>query len=84
MILATLDKEDVVAGLRKRFRSVAAFERAKALPEKSVHDLLRGRASARVQAAVEDALSKPVTPLSEVSDGNTEEAVAHRLNAGGR
>lgn len=56
-LLGQMHKEDVNAALRKRFGSVAAFERAKALPEKSVHDLLRGRPSARVRDAVESAIT---------------------------
>jgi lambda repressor-like predicted transcriptional regulator len=86
MDLATLDREDVIAGLRKRFRSVAAFERVASLPEKSVSDVLRGRSSARVEAAIVEALSTPVSSFrqSEGSDDSATPDSAHRQNAGAR
>lgn len=55
--LTRMHKEDVKASLRKQFGSVAAFERTRNLPEKSVTDLLRGYTSARVRKAVEDAIA---------------------------
>jgi lambda repressor-like predicted transcriptional regulator len=86
VLLTELHPEDVKAALKKRFRSVAAFERSQGLPEKSVNDVLRGRASARVAAAIESALNKPMTPNaeSEFSDGSNEPSGAHRLNAEAR
>lgn len=86
MNLGNSHPEDVKAALRKRFGSVAKFERAVFLPAKSVNDLLRGRASARVQAAIESALSTPLPQdgESEVSDDNAEAPGAHRLNAEAR
>ena len=83
MRLAELHPEDIKAELKKRWRTVAAFERAHALPEKSVNDVLRGRASARVSAAIENALTKPVASAqSETSDGrSTGSETSHRLNA---
>ena len=62
--LTQMHKEDVKAALRKRHGSVAAFERAQGLPEKSVTDLLRGYTSARVRKAVEAA----ITTQSDDSD----------------
>ena len=62
--LTHMHNEDVKAALRKRFGSVAAFERTRELPEKSVTDLLRGYTSARVRKAVEDAIA----PQSDDSD----------------
>jgi hypothetical protein len=85
MTLAT-EPQYVKAELRIRFGSVAAFERAKGLPEKSVNDLLRGRPSARVRQAIDDALSKPLISAneSELSDSSQKESASHRLNAGAR
>jgi lambda repressor-like predicted transcriptional regulator len=81
-MLITMHPEDVKAGIRKRFGTIAAFELAKGLPPKSVNDVLRGRQNARVTKAVEDALSTPETllPQSELSDGSEESDGAHRLN----
>lgn len=86
MLLTELHPEDVKAALKKRFRSVAAFERIEGLPEKSVNDVLRGRASARVSAAIESALSKPIPPAteSEFSDDSAEQSAAHLLKEGAR
>lgn len=55
-MIATMHREDVKAGIRKRFGSVAAFERTEGLPTKSVNEVLRGRANARVSRAIENAL----------------------------
>jgi lambda repressor-like predicted transcriptional regulator len=57
-VIARRHPEDVKADLRKRFGSVARFERAHDLPEKSVNDVLRGRKSARVANAIEAALTE--------------------------
>lgn len=83
MPLANMHPEDVKAGLRKRFGSVAAFEAVRNLPTKSVSDVLRGRTSARVSLAIEEALATPVTlPVqSEVSDSSADHPAAHRLNS---
>ena len=86
MTSAEMDREDVMAAIKKRFRFVSAFERAYGLPEKSVNDVLRGRTNARVSNAISDALSKPVASFkSETSDdANRGSQPAHRLNAGAR
>lgn len=82
----SMHREDVKAELRKRFGSVAAFERKAKIPEKSVNDVLRGRRSARVEKAIRKALSTPILPpaQSEGSDHSVTETVTHRLIAGGR
>jgi len=49
--------EDVKALIRKRFGSLQAFERARGLPFRSVSDLLRGKTSQRVAAAVNKEIS---------------------------
>ena len=82
MDLATADPEDVKSAIRKRHRSVAAFERVNQLPEKSVHDVLRGRTSNRVLAAITNELSE-IASESEISD-STRKVGAHGLNAGAR
>ena len=80
MSLAEMHREDVKSELRKRFGSVAAFERQHGLPVKSVTDLLRGYPSKRVETAVVNA----IFPQSEGSDLNSELDTAHRINSGGR
>lgn len=84
MALVDMHREDVKAALRKRFGSVAAFERANDLPEKSVTDFLRGYKSARVERAVTDAISESSTIQSEHSDDSATGRTSHRLNAGAR
>jgi lambda repressor-like predicted transcriptional regulator len=60
MSLDSMHREDVKAELRKRFPSIAAFERAKGLPSKSVNEVLRGRRWQRVADAIESALKQPL------------------------
>lgn len=48
-----MHREDVIAAIKKQFGTLTAFERAHALPRKSVNDVLRGRKSARVQRAID-------------------------------
>lgn len=78
--------EDVKAALRKRFTTVSAFERHYQLPAKSVHDLLRGRASARVEKAVKSVIERPVSDFSksECSDISGTRTRPHRQNAEAR
>ena len=77
-MLAALHPEDIKAKLRKRYGSVREFEKVQGLPDKSVHEIFRGRGSRRVVAAVEaaledDGISHPEKP----SSGSKR---AHRLN----
>ena len=51
-----LRHQDIKAGLRKRFGSVAEFERARSFGPGSVSDQFRGRTSARVRKAIAEAL----------------------------
>ena len=85
-MLAGLHKEDVNAAIRKRFGSVAAFERVRGLTEKSVHDVLRGRPNARTRDAIEKVLNDNtgIESPTEVSVCSGAGASAHRLNAGAR
>lgn len=77
MDLENSNPHDVKNELRKRHGSVAGFERARNLPEKSVNDLFRGRASRRVKEAVaiELQLSEYESEVSDSSVGSN----AHRL-----
>jgi len=85
MTLADMHPEDIKSEIRKRFRSVAAFERAHELPEKSVTDLLRGYKSARVKRAVEQVISQPIPAVqSECSGFSSDRSESHRQNAGAR
>src|SRR3546814_5326344 len=56
MFSSTLDRHDVLAAIRKTHGSAAAFERANHFPKKSVNEVLRGRANARVKRAIEELL----------------------------
>jgi lambda repressor-like predicted transcriptional regulator len=79
--------EDVKAILRKRFVSLNNFERTHGLPIDSVSDLLRGRRSARVAAAVDAAIqinkSTPVSAAkpSDISEHSRQPRRVHRLNS---
>lgn len=86
MALSTMHPEDVKAELRKRFGSVAAFERQHGLPVKSVTDLLRGYKSRRVFDAVQSVIERPVGDFldSEGSDSSEDAGAAHRINAEAR
>lgn len=86
MRLSKMHPEDVKAEIRKRFATVSAFERRFELPSKSVHDLLRGRASARVEKAIKAVIERPVSdfPKSECSDFSENRSQPHRQNNGGR
>lgn len=80
MTLESMHPEDVKAALRKRFGSVAQFERAKDLPSKSVSDVLRGYKSARVTRAISDAIREPLNE-SDFSGNTPETGTPHRQNA---
>src|SRR3546814_5888749 len=54
MFSSTLDRHDVLAAIRKPHGSAAAFARANPFPKKSVNEVLRGRAHARVKRAIEN------------------------------
>ncbi|WP_409593120.1 helix-turn-helix domain-containing protein [Sphingobium sp. SA2] len=86
MRLAKMHPEDVKAELRKRFATVSAFERRYELPSKSVHDLLRGRASARVEKAIKSVIERPVSEFSKSEGSDVSQTVtsSHRKNAEAR
>ncbi|WP_066666999.1 MULTISPECIES: helix-turn-helix domain-containing protein [unclassified Sphingomonas] len=80
-MLSQMHPEDVKAAIRKRFRTISNFESQKGLPEKSVHDTLRGRTSGRVAAAIEAVLAEnAASSESEHSEHSAADAATHRLN----
>lgn len=85
-MLPAMHPEDVKAGIRKRFGSVAEFERQRNLPPKSVTEVLRGRAWKRVSDAIEAVLQEesPSSELSEVSGNSVQFRTTHRQNAAAR
>jgi len=82
MTLPDMHPEDIKAEIRKRFRTVAAFERHFSLPAKSVNDLMRGNKSQRVAETIQSVIERPVSEFakSEFSDDSDTHAPAHRLN----
>lgn len=77
--------EDVKAAIRKRFKSLAKFEREHGLPEESVTNLLRGLKSKRVAAVVDAVIAmeaSSVAPsLSGIPSNTPKKRASHRLNA---
>jgi lambda repressor-like predicted transcriptional regulator len=55
--------EDIKAALRKKYRTVRAFEEAEGLPQGSVRDVLRGRSAMITAKAIAKALDKTVKSL---------------------
>lgn len=86
MKLSEIDPHDLKAEIRKRFTSLAAFERTFDLPRKSVTDFCRRRPSSRVEKAILSVIRRPVSEFSqsEYSDSSAPIKRAHRLNAEGR
>ena len=79
-MLDTMHPEDIKAAIRKKFRSLARFERENGLARQSCTEVLRGRPSKRTADAIERALQDET-----IIPANSESAVApHRLNAGAR
>lgn len=77
--------EDVKAAIRKRYRSLAAFERAHSLARQSVTEVLRGRPSARTQKAIERLLRDIERSAESIIPGDNQSiAIPHRLNAEAR
>ena len=82
--------EDVKAAIRKRYGSVAAFERHYDLPALSVRDILRGKKRGRIARVVAHDLGIPLTDLdvfqgwSHDWDYSTPAAPPQRKIAGAR
>jgi lambda repressor-like predicted transcriptional regulator len=72
MLIDEWHREDVSAALRKKHGSIADFERAEGLPQRSVYDVLRGRPNARVRQAVErvlvEQLNMAAQPMRRATD----------------
>ena len=82
MLLDGMHKEDVKAVLRKRFGSVAAFERAEGLASQSVSEVLRGRPSRRTRDAIERILREQAAATESIVPVDTHATPAfHRQNA---
>ena len=85
MLLDGMHKEDVKAVLRKRFGSVAAFERAESLAAQSVSEVLRGRPSKRTRDAIERILREQAAAAESIVSVDTHASPAfHRQNVRGR
>jgi hypothetical protein len=85
MFNSTLDRHDVLAMIRKTYGSAAAFERAKGFPEKSVNEVLRNRANARVKRAIEELLTGRLDSSdTDVSVATRTIGKPHGLCAGGK
>lgn len=65
-----LHPEDVKAAIRKKFGTIAKFHEVHNLPPKGVQDVLRGRASRRVQDAMDQVLSEVSGHSTEVDDSS--------------
>lgn len=85
MLIGQLHKEDIKAKIRKRYRSLAAFERANFLGKESVTDVLRGGSNRKTLAAIEQLLQEDAAQkshLKHIIPGNSPaEAGPHHLNA---
>lgn len=80
-LLENRHPEDVKAAIRKRFGSLAAFERAERLSVGSVSDILRGRPSTRTTKAVERVLREQVNPSESIIPvDSVSVSGAHRQN----
>jgi Ner family transcriptional regulator len=56
-------REDIKAALRKKFKSLTAFEQQLSLPVGSAKDVLRGRAVSRTEKAISVAIGVPLAEL---------------------
>lgn len=85
MLVETTHPEDIKAAIRKKYRSVAAFERAEGLARQSVSEIIRGRPSSRTRSAIERVLQELAGSSESIIPVDTEGSrPAHRLNAGAR
>lgn len=80
-LLGNRHPEDVKAVIRKRFGSMAAFERAERLSTGSVSEILRGRPSARTTKAVERVLREQASSSeSMITVDSASVGTTHRQN----
>lgn len=69
---AGLHPEDVKAAIRKKFGTITKFHEAHNLPPRGVQDVLRGRASRRVQEAMNRVLSEFGSQSTKVDDSSAD------------
>lgn len=82
MLIDRMHKEDVKAAIRKRYRTIGAFERAENLTKNSVVEVLRGRASRRTELAIERVLREQVKKSESINPADIAESpTSHRLNS---
>lgn len=82
MLIDRMHKEDVKAVIRKRYRTIGAFERAENLTKNSVAEVLRGRASRRTELAIERVLREQMKRGESIDPADSAESpTSHRLNA---
>lgn len=80
-MLPGLHYEDIKASIRKKYRTISAFEVAHGLPLKSVNKLTRGHKSSRVLDAVrKHVVDNGLLPNGEHSPSTKGRKAAHRLN----
>lgn len=75
--------EDIKAAIRKRYRSLGRFELAEKLGKNSVADVLRGRPSARTEAAIRRVMAEDAkwgVPKAIIADPSSEDGASHRLS----
>lgn len=74
--------EDIKASIRKKYKTLNAFERVHGLPHKSVSAWLRGNVSAPVKAAIEAHLRAVIAPIRQpdLSLPTSKRRRAHRIN----
>jgi lambda repressor-like predicted transcriptional regulator len=79
--------EDIKAAIRKRHKSIAQFERTKALPSRSVKDVLSGKSRRRIAIVIADDLGIELHALfpgrfvSPIGDVSKLDEATHRLNS---
>ena len=81
-MIAGLHYEDIKASIRKKYKTLSAFERSHGLYPKSVHNHFRGLRNKKVEAAVEQHLRSIISPFAvgEPSPPTKAKRETHRLN----
>ncbi len=88
--MLALHKEDIKAGIRRKFGTLLEFERRRGLPTGATKGVLSGRKSAKTVAAIADELGVPAEVIQKsvsesiVDDDKSTEVDSHRLNAGAK
>lgn len=62
--MKTLHREDIKAGIRKKFGTLSAFEQQRGLPKGAVKGVLIGKSSSRTVEAIADVLQLPVKVIN--------------------